>query len=269
MKGRRRRNSPAPLLGGLSYFDYQRLVCRDVVIPWLDQHIPLDWLRIGDFGAHHGGMLHAFRESGKVASAVGFELSKELVVSSPFVRDGQFRLEVADVMTLDAGAYEFDLVVLHDVLEHIPDHERALVAARCSLGHGGHVFVSFPPYYSPFGGHQQLAGGRARLVPFIHLLPERLFFSLAQPGEQEYMSAEGAREDMLSVRRTRLTLGGAERAFARAGFDVVARELFLVRPEYTIRYGLKPRAAGALGRVPGVRELLVNGAFYLLRFGNR
>ena len=155
--------------------------------------------------------------------------------------------------------------LLHDVLEHIPDYGRALAALRGLLAEEGRLFVSFPPYYSGFGGHQQYARGIARMAPFVHLLPARLFFRVAAPGQQEYMTAEGALEDMVSVRRTRVTLGSAEAAFAGAGLAVERRELFLVRPEYTVRYGLKARGAAALGRVPGLRELAVNGAFYLLR----
>ena len=253
------------LLPGLSYFEYQRVVCRDVVIPWLEERVALGGLWVGDFGAHHGGMVDALRESGLVGGAVGMELSDEVVASSPLVQDERFRLEVADLLHLEAGSRAFDLVLLHDVLEHIPLYDEALVAIRRALAPGGHVFISFPPYYSAFGGHQQYARGRARWAPFIQLLPARFFYRLARPGEQEYMTAEGAHADMVSVRRTRLTLGDAERAFARTGFEVAARELFLIRPEYTVRYRLKSRAAGVLGRLPGVRELVVNGAFYLLR----
>jgi SAM-dependent methyltransferase len=255
------------LLPGLSYFEYQRLVCRDVVLPWLERRMTLEGKLVGDFGAHHGGMVDALRESGRVAGAVGFELSEEVVASSPFVGDGTFRLEAADVLRLSPGTPAFDLILLHDVLEHIPEHSSALAAIRRALAPDGRVFVSFPPYYSGFGGHQQYARGIARVLPFVHFLPARLFYRVAAPGEQEYMTAEGALEDMVSVRRTKLTLGSAEAAFARAGLVVDARELFLVRPEYTIRYGLKARGAGVLGRLPLLRELAVNGAFYLLRPG--
>lgn len=253
------------LLPGFSYFEYQRIVCREVLIPWLDKHVSLEGLLLGDFGAHHGGMVDALREEGRVAGAVGLELSEDVVASSPFVSDERFRLECADLLAPDAHTPKFDLVLLHDVLEHIPDYHRALVAIRASLREGGYVFVSFPPYYSAFGGHQQYARGVARFTPFVHLLPERLFYRLAEPGEQEYMTPEGAHEDLVSVRRTRLTLSAAERVFARARLAVVARELFLVRPEYTVRYGLKARGASVLGRLPLVREIGINGAFYLLR----
>ena len=252
------------LLPGLTYFEYQRIVARDIVIPWLARRVDLSGFVVGDFGAHHGGMVDAFRDSSLVHAAVGLELSAEAVASSPFAPDDRFRLEVADVMALPHGRYEFDLVVLHDVLEHIPDYETALRAVAGSLRRGGKVFISFPPYYSAFGGHQQLARGRARLVPFVHLLPSKVFLGLAEPGENEYMSTEGSLEDLLSVRRTKLTLGRAEDAFRQVSFQMLDRELFLVRPEYRVRYGLRERRAGLLGAIPGVREVAVNGAFYLL-----
>jgi SAM-dependent methyltransferase len=254
---------------GLSYFEYQRLVCSEVVIPWLTPRLELSGLVVGDFGAHHGGMLDALRESGLVASATGLELSEEVVTSSPFVGDDRFKLVVADVMSPGPETPTFDLVLLHDVLEHIPDSDGALDAIARLLRPSGHVFVSFPPYYSAFGGHQHLARGRARKIPFVHLLPTSVFFRIARPGPNEYMSAEGSRDDMLSVRHTKLTLGRAEGAFSRAGLEVVDRELYLMRPEYTVRYGIKTRAAGVAARIPVVREAVVNGGFYLLRLSPR
>jgi len=227
--------------------------------------MPLTGAAVADIGAHHGGMIDYLRESGAVESAVGMELSEEVVASSPLEADERFRLEVADALDLPVDTPQFDLVLLHDVLEHIPDYERALATLRELLSESGRLFISFPPYYSGFGGHQQYARGIARALPFVHLLPARAFFRFAAPGEQEYMTAEGALDDMVSVRPTRLTLASAEAAFAHAGLAVEDRELFLVRPEYTVRYGLKARGASVLGHVPGLRELTVNGAFYLLQ----
>jgi SAM-dependent methyltransferase len=259
------RPAPHVVPHGLTYFEYQRLLCTEVVVPWLGARLDLAGLDVGDFGAHHGGMLDALRESGVVSSAVGLEISEEIVASSPFVGDERFRLEVADVTAREPDAPTFDLVVMHDVLEHIPDAEGAVVAVAEALRPGGHLLVTFPPYYSSFGGHQHLARGRVRSVPFLHYLPRSVFFRLARPAANEYMTAEGARSDMLSVRQARLTLRKAERALSRAGLEVVDGDLFVVRPEHTLRYGIKTRRAGPLGRVPLLREVAVNGAFYLAR----
>jgi SAM-dependent methyltransferase len=207
-------------------------------------------------------MLEGLRESG-VGSATGFEVSEQVVLASRFVPDERFRIQIAD-LTEFTHTETFDIVLLHDVLEHVEHCAPVLLAARRSLAPGGRVFVSFPPYWSPFGGHQHLAAGWARIVPYVHYLPARFFFRLAAPVDNEYMSREGSLGDLISVRRTRLSLAKAEREFAAAGLRPVASEFFLLRPEYTVRYGIRSQTAGMAGRLPGLREVLVNGAFYLL-----
>jgi hypothetical protein len=66
------------------------------------------------------------------------------------------------------------------------------------------------------------------------------------------------------VRRTRLTINGAERAFRRAGLRIVRRRTWLLRPEYRVRYGVRPLPARIIGSIPLIRELAVFGADYLL-----
>jgi SAM-dependent methyltransferase len=251
------------ITGGLRYFDYQRAVGERVVVPWIGGRIPIEGLRVGDFGAHAGGILDAFRAAG-AESGVGFEINAEIVRQSPFREDENFKLEVTDLTQLDSPAQPFDLVVLHDVLEHIPDTSSVLDVARRSLAAEGRIFVSFPPYYSMVGGHQHLAQGWVRLAPWIHYLPDELFFRVARPGDNEYMSEQDSLDDMVSVRRTRLTLRKAERSFAAAGLAVDDTELFVSRPEYTVRYGWPTIRANPLRRIPLVGEALLNGAFYLL-----
>jgi SAM-dependent methyltransferase len=251
------------ITGGASYYEYQYSVGERVVGPWLRERMVIAGKAVADFGAHGGGMLDALRAAG-AASGVGLEINPAIVESSPFQPSDGFRLEVADLTALGPDGEKYDLVVLHDVLEHVPAAAAVLAAAERSLAPGGRVFVSFPPYYSMVGGHQHLARGWARAVPWVHYLPERAFVRLARPSDNEYMSARDSLDDMLSVRRTRLTLRKAERAFARAGLVVADSDLFVSRPEYTVRYGWPTVRAGVLGRLPAVREALVNGAFYLL-----
>jgi SAM-dependent methyltransferase len=257
---------PTWITGGASYYDYQYEVGSRVVVPWLRDRFRVEGRTVADFGAHGGGMLDALRTAG-AASGVGIEINRAIVEASPFRPSEGFRLEVADLTALDQEVRLYDLILLHDVLEHVPDGTAVLETAARSLAPGGRVFVSFPPYYSMVGGHQHLARGWARAVPWIHYLPERAFLRLARPADNEYMSAGDSLDDMLSVRRTRLTLGRAERAFARVGLVAADEELFLSRPEYTLRYGWPTVRAGLVGRTPVVREAFVNGAFYLLAAG--
>lgn len=251
------------LTGWPTYFEYEVAVGREAVIPWVASRMELEGAYVGDFGCHEGGLLHAFRELTGVRGGLGIELNPALVARSPFVPDERFRLEVGDLV--DAGGGEpFDLIVLHDVLEHVVDVAAVLRASAARLRAGGRIFVSFPPYRSPFGGHQQYAAGIARTLPYVHHLPESLFLRLARPAATEYMSREDSLDDLRSVRLTRLTLDKAEQAVAGAGLRMVDRELFLVRPEHSLRYGIRTRGAGRAGELPIIRELAVSGAYYLV-----
>lgn len=258
--------SEETLSAGLPYFDYQRLVAREAILPWLSGRVEIAGSGVADLGCGPGGVLDVLRESG-AACGLGIDRDVEAIASSPFRPDERFRLEVADLASLRAPE-RFDLVVLHDVLEHVVSVGAVLDSAIGLLADGGCLFVSFPPYRSAFGGHQHLAAGFARFLPYLHYLPTGLFLRLARPTDNVCMSAERSLADLVAVDRTRLTLAKAERAFAAAGLRIDARDLFLVRPEHTIRYGVPAARAGLTGRVPLLREVVVTGAYYLLRRGN-
>jgi SAM-dependent methyltransferase len=249
---------------GLSYFDYQYSVARDVVIPWLDPHVSLAGLAVGDFGCHQGGMLQGLREEAGVGSGIGFDVDEASIRRSPFEQNGRFRLVSADILEIDAARYQFDLILLRDVIEHTPNPVAILEKARTCLTNGGRIFVSFPPYYSPFGGHQHEASNATRFVPFIHYVPDVLFYSLSRFRDTAYMSAEDTLADVRSVRQTRLTLAKAEQAFSRAGLRIEVQEFFLFRPEFHIRYGLSSWKIPLIHRVPIVREVMTLGAYFLL-----
>lgn len=253
------------LSGDLSYFDYELAVGREILVPWLKKQMLLEGLHIGDFGCHQGGILQALRETGGVSSGRGYDLNEAAIKNSPFLGDMDFSLQIGDVTLLDATDQRFNLIMIRDVLEHIPNYETVVDTAYRCLQPGGHLFISFPPYYSPFGGHQQLSSNVARIVPYLHYLPEWLLFKLVKITDTSYMSAACAREDMESVRHTRLTLTKAEHAFKRTGFHLKGCQYFLSRPEFKIRYGIPALDAGVLGDIAIVRELLVMGVYYLLQ----
>jgi hypothetical protein len=78
------------------------------------------------------------------------------------------------------------------------------------------------------------------------------------------MSGESIRADIKCVRQTRLTLTKAERSFGWAGLYIETQELFLLRPEFNIRYALSSWHIPLVHRVPIVREVATLGAYYLL-----
>ncbi len=257
--------SESILSANLSYFDYECVLGRQALVPWLRRHVNLAELRVGDFGCHQGGILQVLRKDCAIGSGVGFDLNRQAITTSPLQADQNFYLKEQDILALKPQDYSFDLVLFRDSLEHIPDYFEALAVAMACLPSGGHIFVSFPPYYSPFGGHQQLATNWPKLFPYVHYLPEHLFLKLLHCQDSAYMSQAEAIEDLQGIRQTRLTLGKLEKVARRLGLTLAARDLYLLRPAFKVRYGLPIVNAGVLGQIPLVREVAVMGAYYLWR----
>jgi SAM-dependent methyltransferase len=76
-----------------------------------------------------------------------------LVADAPCNRQEGVRLVCGDATRLDFAAQSFDAITMFDVLEHIPDHQRAAAEALRVLKPGGYLLISAPnehwrfPYY--------------------------------------------------------------------------------------------------------------------------
>ena len=74
---------------------------------------------------------------------------------------------------------KYDIIILHDVIEHIAAKETFLSHIRHFLKEQGILFAAFPAWQMPFGGHQQICQSRwCAKLPFIHLLPNRLYTAI-------------------------------------------------------------------------------------------
>ena len=229
-----------------TYRAYQRRVAREALLPVFRRlGVSLSGKSVLDLGCGTGGMCEIWGECG--AAVVGADLDAHPLegAGGPAV--------AADVAALPFRDGAFDLVVAHDLLEHVADLSGALRETARVLGPGGVAFVSFPPFRSAFGGHQQGAPGPVRFLPFGHLLPRRLWLSLAPAGYAGTF-------DGLS----RLSMSAFEREAARSPLSARRRLSFLLRPEAALRLGVPAVECSFLGGVGVVREFLVGGAYYLL-----
>jgi len=224
------------------YSHYQSELARRFLIPFVESGgVSLEGLDLLDVGCGDGGATLEFaRRTG--GRAVGLDIG-----DFPWVEAGPVEFRRADILEEEVArslAGQFDLVMLRDVIEHIPDKDLMFRHLKAALRGRGFVFVTFPPYYSAFGGHQQaeLTGSRLRYLPYMH----------AHPG-------------LRHIARTRMTVAGFERLARRSGMAVRARRLFALRPSFELRYGL-PTLGFALPGLPGVREVLCTGAYYLLEW---
>jgi SAM-dependent methyltransferase len=127
----------------------------------LQTYTPLDGKSMLDVGGGPGYFADAFRSAG--ASYVGVdpdagELSARGGPSAGMVRASGMALPFAD--------NAFDVCYSSNVLEHVPDPNRMLDEMVRVTRPGGTVFVSYTPWWSPWGGHETapwhyLGGGYA------------------------------------------------------------------------------------------------------------
>jgi len=71
---------------------------------------------------------------------------------------------------------------------------------------------------------------------------------------------------LLEIQETRITIEGFERIKRRTGYETVERRLYLINPNYEVKFGLKPRLAPAwLSGWPWVRNFFITTNYYIIQ----
>ena len=112
------------------YFQYQYLTSKEYIIPFLEEEVNLAFpKRILEIGCAEAGVLKAFTELGH--QCVGIELLPSRVkLAEQFMAEelstGQVRFLAKDIYDInlkeDIG-FQFDIIILKDVIEHIHNQE--------------------------------------------------------------------------------------------------------------------------------------------------
>lgn len=246
------------------YFREEAATTEKYFIPYLSEFMDVGDISVLEVGCGEGGNLLPFARRG--CRVVGVDLSEQRVrqAESFFSREcaaGTFVCD--DVMHYRGDGRLFDLIVCHDVVEHIHEKGKMLLALKRLLAPGGRLFVAFPAWQMPFGGHQQIA--RSWVVshlPFVHLLPELAFCLMLRLFGEDASKIN----ELIGIRRTRCTVEMFEREAAYAGYTVYDRRLWLVNPHYEVKFGLRPiRLCRQLSALPYVRNFMASSCFYVVR----
>ncbi|MFQ5706457.1 MAG: class I SAM-dependent methyltransferase [bacterium] len=241
------------------YSRYQYLLAKEYICPLLQTwQVPIAGARVLDVGCGDGGFDHALVDLG--ARCLGVDIK-------PFGWDAH----PADKLRFITGDFckpdilteiqvKFNLAIIRDVIEHIFDKEAFLRNILSVLEDDGKLFCSFPPFYSPFGAHQQVfLKSKLKAVPFLHWLPDRPYVWLVS-------HAEHGREhwaEMLDIRKTRTSIRLFKALIKKFDLKVLGAKYYLFRPTFRIRYGL-PTLEAFWGKIPWVNEISVTGVYFLL-----
>jgi SAM-dependent methyltransferase len=247
------------------YFGYQYGLGTGHVVPYLrSKGVPFAGKSICEIGCGEGGVLAALADEG-ATHALGIDIRQEAIDRAEIIFralniPSEFRIhDVTDQQTPPEWHEAFDFVTLRDVMEHLDDTEGSLRHVMDFLRPGGYLYVVFPPYYSPFGGHQHALNNLWGKLPFIHFLPDALFKPLIKSGRSLDI------EEVTRLRDIRLTIGKFRNAAETVGLELLDEELYFLRPVFKLKFGLPALRVNALKHIPFLREAAALEASYLLR----
>lgn len=248
------------------YFDIQVLNAEKYVIPFIEEKFSLKpGMRVLEIGCGEGGVLKAFINKG--CEGVGVELDAPRVVDAKKflaedIEAGKLRFLVKDIYQVDVQEDlkgSFDIIILKDVIEHIHGQEKMIGWMKNFLNPDGIVFFGFPPWYMPFGGHQQICKSTISRLPYIHLLPRTLYRQVLNNGKENV-------EEMLEIRDTGISIEKFERICKNEGYKLFHVRHYLLNPIYEWKFGWKPkRQSSIIKAIPFIRNFFTTCVYYIIQ----
>ncbi len=244
------------------YFE-QKEYTREYLIPYLRKYISdLEKLKVLEIGCAEGGTIEEFMSVG--IDAVGLEIDENRVEIAR-KKNPSIKIIVGDITNPDIKKYflddstkKFDLIIMRETIEHIKNKKAAFDNLVFLLNQNGYIFISFPPKYSPFAGHQQIARSFLKLIPYLHLFPNSILKPIAKllNEKKDYV------DEIKLHYSTGCTINKIESLSSYYKLKVIRKDLYLFRPIYTYRYGLP---SIKLPDIPLIREFITFGYEVLLR----
>lgn len=241
---------------------------RSYVLPFIEQTKTIGkGVNVLEIGCGEGGVLVPFMDKG--AFCVGVDLNPIRID----LANGFYAKEVAagKIEFLYKNVYDddfllrfkgfFDVIILKDAIEHIPEQEKFIPYLKNFLKQEGQIFFGFPPWYMPFGGHQQICDHKLGMMPWYHILPKPIYKGILKMiGENE-----GVIRELMEIYDTRITIERFERIVRNSGMQFKNKTHFLINPIYKYKFGWQPRKQfGIISAIPFVRNFLTTCVYYTI-----
>lgn len=241
------------------HFFEQKKFTEMYLIPYFQKHLSnFEKMKILEVGCAEAGFMDVLNDMD--IDVVGIELEEDRVKTAKELNPN-LKVILGDITSdkicEDIGQ-KFNLIVMRDVIEHIPDRMATFKNLRKLLEKDGYLYITFPPRFSAFAGHQQNYRSILKYFPYLHLLPNVCIKMLAGI----FKDNPGTTEKVILNYKVGLTIKKFEEYYKKFNFSPVVKDLFLFRPIYQIRFKVKPRK---LPNIPIAKKVLAFGCEYLLQ----
>jgi len=254
------------------YFSHQKLITESYIIPFIEKVKPIEpGMRILEIGCAEAGVLKAFTDRDCIATGVDLSSGKLEIARTMMKAE----LENKKIEFINKNIYEdefknnfknrFDFIILKDVIEHIHDQEKLISYLHTFLKPDGTIFFAFPPWYMPFGGHQQMCDSILSRVPYFHLLPKPLYKAVLSL----FKESEGRINSFLEIKETGITIERFEKILIKKNYSILTKQHFLFNPIYKYKFNINPKEQYKfIQQIPYIRDLLTTAVYYLVKFSH-
>ncbi len=245
------------------YFDEQAITTERFVIPYIEKTMEVTaGSTVAEIGCGEGGNLLPFLERG--CRIVGIDLATNKIdnairyFNAHPTRD-QATFVAEDIYKVQPDQFPaFDLVIMKDTIEHIPDQEKFLNQLKSFLAPGAQVFFSFPPWRMPFGGHQQIClSPLLSKMPYFHLLPRPVYKALLSAAGENAAKINA----LMEIRDTRLSISRFESILQNSGYQINQITYYMINPNYMVKFNLEPKKLPAIMNVPHLKDFYTTAVY--------
>lgn len=248
------------------YFTEQGETTEKYVIPYLTDLMEMTpQTTVLEIGCAEAGNLKPFLDRGCKATGIDIscsriDLAREFFAGHPNRKNLELICE--DIYKVDLKSKTYDLIVMRDVIEHIPNQEKFMGYVKKFLKPGGKFFLAFPPWQNPFGGHQQVCRNKIlSKLPWFHLLPKSIYEFILNTFEKNPDRTKG----LLEIKKTGISIDRFERILKKENYTIDKRTLFFINPNYQTKFGIEPREqARIVASVPWLRNFFTTAAYYVV-----
>ncbi len=246
------------------YWEYQYKLGKEYIVPHLQRlGFSPKAKSVCEIGSAEGGVLFAVKEAG-ASNCLATDIAQSRLDAGEIIaRNFGYSINFVNHNIISDQIpsnwlNSFDLVILRDVIEHLDDARMALNNIKKILKPDGWLYITFPPYYSPFGGHQHLLQTFFGKIPFIHWLPDSILNVLIKNGRPVDL------HEVKRLRGIRLTVKKFFQLAHNTGFAVLHSEFFIIRPVYKFKFGLKTIRLPKPFASTSLKEIFATEASFIL-----
>ena len=250
------------------YFLELSITSEKYFIPYISKYYEISKdTKVLEIGCGEGGNLLPFAKLG--CHVTGIDISVNRINSAKeFFKWSE---QKGDFIQSDLFKYnfnhKFDIIICHDVFEHIADKENLLTFLESNLKANGVVFLAFPAWQMPFGGHQQIC--RSKVVsklPFVHLLPNWMYLSILKL----FKESNDCIYELINIKSTRITIEQFLTLIKKADLHIENSLLWFINPHYQQKFNMTPiRLSKIICKIIYLRNFFTTSYWCILKLNHK